>query len=76
MNSKPFDLAAAKRGEPVVTANGNQVAIIDFNVIGHYFHLKALVQLDGTRRVIYYTDYGNYNVDGDPSPYDLRMATT
>lgn len=71
---KSFDLERAKQGAPVQTVAGNQVAIVDFNVIGHFFHLKALVQIDGQRRVVYYRDDGSYNVDGDPSPYDLRMV--
>lgn len=72
---KPFDLEAAKRGEPVCTVNGNSVEILhiseDSNVFGECVIVGYVVgSLDG-RKVLKY-----WNKDGrQPWSYlNLQMA--
>ncbi len=68
---KPFDLEAAKRGEPLVTRDGREVT--------EFHHFETEVREDpcaaiiGGRATWVHTD-GRYYRDGNQHPYDLFMA--
>ena len=72
---KPFDLAKAKAGAPVITRNGCTARIICFDrADDDGYSLVALLQLDkGIERVTTYTDQGRYCKEPG-NDYDLFMA--
>ncbi|SFC48929.1 hypothetical protein [Pragia fontium] len=75
---KPFDLEAAKRGEPVIQRNGLPATIIFFDskieVLGSPYPIIALITSnDGLEEI------GSFNLKGlylalGPTNYDLFMA--
>lgn len=76
MNLQPFDIEAAKHGQPVCTRDGRKVRIICFDRIGYRQPIAALVtNFDGEEDIeTYYLD-GRFNDDiNDISDYDLMMA--
>lgn len=72
---KPFDLAKAKAGAPVITRNGCTARIICFDrADDDGYSLVALLQLDkGIERVTTHTDQGRYCKEPG-NDYDLFMA--
>ena len=55
---KPFDLEAAKRGDPIVTRNGRDVVLIAhiLNAVESY---SVLVMMEGEAVPYFVTSYGN-----------------
>lgn len=58
---KPFDLESAKNGAPVITANGDTVRIVCFDVKGGEYPLLALVDSHGVERPAFYDINGAFN---------------
>lgn len=71
---KPFDLKRAMAGDKVQTVSGIPVMIVNFSCRMKHFSIHAVSDIDGTRTNLYYTKDGKYNIDGEPSRYDLRMV--
>lgn len=76
MDMHPFDLEAAKHGQPVCTRDGRKVRIICFDAIGYRQPIIALVtNFDGKEDIETYYLNGRFNDDiNDISDYDLMMA--
>lgn len=71
-NFKPFDLEAAKDGEPVCTRDGREARIICFNRIGN-LPIVALVKNGEREDVYYYHNNGRDNKIDEEKDYDLFM---
>ena len=76
MDMHPFNLEAAKHGQPVCTRDGRKVRIICFDAIGYRQPIIALVtNFDGKEDIETYYLNGRFNDDiADISDYDLMMA--
>ena len=70
MNLKPFDLEAAKLGEPVCTRNGRKARIICFDVKGANYPILTLVEECGKESTYCYDVCGKSTVHTD---MDLMM---
>lgn len=71
---KPFDLEAAKRGEPVVTRVGYPVKIYDFKFNHKRYSLCGKIMFPSRDKSTHWTKEGHYLIDVEDSPYDLFMA--
>ena len=69
---KPFDLEAAKAGEPVCTRDGREARIICFDRIGN-LPIIALVKNREGEIVYYYYNNGRDNKEDVEKDYDLLM---
>lgn len=69
---KPFDLEAAKAGEPVYTRDGRPARIICFDRIGN-LPIIALVKNREGENVYYYYNNGRDNKEDVEKDYDLLM---
>ena len=69
---KPFDLEAAKRGEPLVTRDGRKARFIG-HVPEALSGFRVVVFLEGDGEASDYLESGAYYED-DPSEHDLFMA--
>lgn len=69
---KPFDLEAAKAGEPVCTRDGREARIICFDRIGN-LPIVALVKNGEHEDVYYYHNNGKDNKSNEEKDYDLLM---
>lgn len=69
---KPFDLEAAKAGEPVCTRDGREARIICFDRIGN-LPIIALVKNREGETVYYYYNNGRDNKEDVEKDYDLLM---
>ena len=72
----PFDLAKAKAGAKVKTANGNDVRIICYDLRGYGTHqIVALVENKafGKEEMFVYSETGEW-IDGKTSSHDLRIV--
>lgn len=70
---KPFDLEAAKRGEPICNRDGeNCVFITHVPDATHEYRVVALMPF---KEVYCFDETGSYDCDGDASRHDLFMAT-
>ena len=69
---KPFNLEAAKAGEPVCTRDGREVRIICFDRIGN-LSIIALVKNRESETVYYYYNNGKDNKEDIEKDYDLLM---
>lgn len=67
---KPFDLEAAKRGEPICTRSGRPIKFITYVPEAH--QNSQLVVLDGATLYVYYAD-GRYCAESTNTK-DLFMA--
>ena len=76
LNLKPFDLEAAKAGEPVCTRDGRKARIICFDRInGDYYKIVACVTaFDGDFEEVLFYGIDGYIVDSqNPKDEDLMM---
>lgn len=71
-NFKPFDLEAAKAGEPICTRDGREARIICFDRIGN-LPIVALVKNREKEDVYYYHNNGRDNKIDEEKDYDLLM---
>lgn len=70
----PFDLEAAKRGEPVQTRDGRKVRIVCFDVKSKNYPILAIIENnDGTEIPVSMTNEG-VHVYGCPESTTLIMA--
>ena len=69
---KPFDLEAAKRGEPICNRDGESCVFIA-HVPGANLE-NRVVALTPSEEVLVFNEEGSYYCDGDESRYDLFMA--
>lgn len=71
-NFKPFDLEAAKAGEPICTRDGREARIICFDRIGN-LPIVALVKNGEHEDVYRYHNNGRDNKNNEEKDYDLFM---
>lgn len=73
---KPFDLEAAKRGEPVCTRDGRPARIVCWDRAGNPdYPLVILVLNDmGNEEAHLMSENGSFYFNADLSPFDLFMA--
>ncbi|HDR9003039.1 TPA: hypothetical protein QDA99_006598 [Burkholderia vietnamiensis] len=69
---KPFDLEAAKRGEPIVTRDGRSVVFVAHDPSFTETH-RVIVRVEGTGSPRCYLESGAY-YKGDTNDLDLFMA--
>ncbi|WP_175969636.1 hypothetical protein [Burkholderia sp. BCC0322] len=69
---KPFDLEAAKRGEPIVTRDGRSVAFVAHDPNFSETH-RVITRVEGTTAPRCYFESGAYFKEG-PDDLDLFMA--
>ena len=69
---KPFDLEAAKRGEPICNRDGESCVFIA-HVPGANLE-NRVVALTPSEEVLVFNEEGSYYCDGDTSRHDLFMA--
>lgn len=69
---KPFDLEAAKRGEPIVTRDGRQVKFVAYVPEAIEKHRLVVLAHDGNIWTFY--EDGCFREDGCPTDIDLFMA--
>lgn len=75
---KPFDLEAAKAGEPVCTREGRKARIICFDRVELFYTIVALIETEGfpyVEKIVAYTNKGRRFTTGEENPSDLMMAT-
>ena len=73
---KPFDLAKAKAGAPVITRDGRKARILSFDICNRYYPLAAaFTNSDGDEGVVSLTNEGKcFAFTDKDSPSDLFMA--
>lgn len=69
---KPFDLEAAKRGDPLICRDGVVVTFVAH--VPHHVDTDSRFLVLRGGYVIYFSEDGKYWDDGDESNYDLFMA--
>ena len=75
MNYKPFDLAAAKAGAPVITRDGERARIICFDADQQQPMIVLITTKDNGENIESYHSDGRYLLFSDsPNNYDLFMA--
>ena len=72
-NLKPFNLEAAKAGEPVCTRDGRPARIICFNRVSDKFPIIALVMGRENREDVFYYDNNGKDCYNKEKDYDLVM---
>ena len=73
---KPFDLEAAKRGEPVCTRDGRNVRILDYDLETEAGNrIVAAVMTDGYETAETYFLNGVMRSDGTKSCWDLMLKS-
>lgn len=70
---KPFDLEAAKAGEPVCTRDGRPARIICFNRVSDKYPIIALVMGKENREDVFYYDNNGKDCYNKEKDYDLVM---
>ena len=70
---KPFDVEAAKAGDPVCTRDGRPARIICFNRVSDKFPIIALVMNTENREDVYYYDNNGKDCHNKEKDYDLVM---
>ncbi len=73
-NLKPFDLEAAKRGDPVCTRNGNKARIISFDSKSIYSIIALILDEEDEEEPHSFTENGHYIEDDDNHEFDLMMT--
>ena len=78
-NYLPFDLEAAKAGRPVMTARGEKVEIVRFDLNNEKYPLLGVITLEnGKQEAETYTIQGRQTIvshpDENPMDFDLVMA--
>ena len=75
---KPFDLAKAKAGHPVVTRDGRRVRILTCEMNNACYTIVAIITANepgaGSESAVTYTTQGEFFHDGSESQNDLFMA--
>ena len=75
---KPFDLAKAKAGHPVVTRDGRRVRILTSEMNNACYTIVAIITANepgaGSESAETYTTQGEFFHDGSESQNDLFMA--
>ena len=75
---KPFDLAKAKAGHPVVTRDGRRVRILTCEMNNACYPIVAIITANepgaGSESTETYTAQGEFFPDGSESQNDLFMA--
>jgi len=76
VNFKPFDLEAAKNGEPVMTRGGGTVEIISFDLNHEFRKIAAIItKPSGEQYADTYTLNGSKDVGDYKSPNTLVMVS-
>ena len=70
----PFDIERAKRGDKVVTRDGNAVRIVCFDALGEYPVVGLVTHYETTETVVSYTAKGKFWTIERESNNDLMMA--
>lgn len=69
---RPFDLAAAKAGAPLVTRDGRKAVFVAHDT-GARNGFRLIVRLEGAHQALFYPENGKWSGDKE-SPADLFMA--
>jgi len=70
---KPFDLEAAKRGDPVICRNGDKARIICFDAIFEEPMIVLLMEEDEKEQLFTYNLNGKFDLNEKESSFDLFM---